>query len=269
MVIMDNVRPFRSRTPFGVRGQKCFTAVSMVISIVVALRLECVDRNAVISTGAKHINSRTPFGVRGQKFDPMGESTANPNVALRLECVDRNSITSTASSVNLSRTPFGVRGQKLLQQTRVEWEIGRTPFGVRGQKYKITPQIRKKQNVALRLECVDRNRSSCCRVAKAVYVALRLECVDRNSLKRLLTVPPSVALRLECVDRNIAVDVCKALDIKSHSVWSAWIEIQKLNVNGTVPKSHSVWSAWIEIGRTYSTRQTAICRTPFGVRGQK
>ena len=34
-------------------------------------------------------------------------------------------------------------------------------------------------NVALRLECVDRN-IPCVRCPKVVWVALRLECVDRN-----------------------------------------------------------------------------------------
>ena len=36
-----------------------------------------------------------------------------------------------------------------------------------------------------------------------VCVALRLECVDRNKAVQLLLIHKIVALRLECVDRNI------------------------------------------------------------------
>ena len=56
-------------------------------------------------------------------------------------------------------------------------------------------------NVALRLECVDRNAYiNLCNAAQ--MVALRLECVDRNGEASLLLQYVQVALRLECVDRN-------------------------------------------------------------------
>ena len=34
---------------------------------------------------------------------------------------------------------------------------------------------------------------------------------------------------------------------RSHSVWSAWIEIKVRAEFENDPRSHSVWSAWIEI----------------------
>ena len=56
-----------------------------------------------------------------------------------------------------------------------------------------------------------------------------------------------VALRLECVDRNKRRRNCLAQDAKSHSAWSAWIEILTLWVMLTKNLSHSAWSAWIEM----------------------
>ena len=57
-------------------------------------------------------------------------------------------------------------------------------------------------------------------------VALRLECVDRNllTLNRIYH-HDGVALRLECVDRNIPIRGFSSHNALSHSVWSAWIEI--------------------------------------------
>ena len=79
--------------------------------------------------------------------------------------------------------------------------------------------------VALRLECVDRNHHY--EQSKSCYqVALRLECVDRNIGQIVACVKFAVvALRLECVDRNFGTPCLRSVAGKSHSAWSAWIEI--------------------------------------------
>ncbi|WP_426254088.1 hypothetical protein [Paenibacillus pabuli] len=56
----------------------------------------------------------------------------------------------------------------------------------------------------------------------------------------------------------------------SHSVWSAWIEIEKwIGKEERRMESHSVWSAWIEILLTLIPKKLLYCRTPYGVRGLK
>ena len=56
-----------------------------------------------------------------------------------------------------------------------------------------------------------------------------------------------VALRLECVDRNIIIPSVYGILVESHSVWSAWIEINTTGTGSKIRLSHSVWSAWIEM----------------------
>ena len=105
---------------------------------------------------------------------------------------------------------------------------------------------------------------------RPLRVALRLECVDRNVIQRIKLGHSVVALRLECVDRNPTAEERKKYEQKSHSAWSAWIEISTSPSNATdsdvalrlecvdrnIKKSvqvqvsrvsHSAWSAWIEI----------------------
>ena len=55
----------------------------------------------------------------------------------------------------------------------------------------------------------------------------------------------TVALRLECVDRNTITAM----------------------MNSIMTRSHSVWSAWIEIFYELEQREPSNGRTPFGVRG--
>ena len=78
-------------------------------------------------------------------------------------------------------------------------------------------------------------------------VALRLECVDRNPVNRFNDILHGVALRLECVDRNIYSHLHFRYEPASHSVWSAWIEMDSQLPAAVNLSSHSVWSAWIEI----------------------
>ena len=120
--------------------------------------------------------------------------------------------------------------------------------------------------VALRLECVDRNTVDNLENLQLV-VALRLECVDRNWEEYPRKVGKAVALRLECVDRNR----CLQLEIMKNLV-ALRLECVDRNQNtnrydymGT--RSHSVWSAWIEITLLHSNHNQQQCRTPFGVRG--
>ena len=64
---------------------------------------------------------------------------------------------------------------------------------------------KKKINVALRKESVDRNLTWHC-MSEDVSVALRKESVDRNLQKLAEAINPSVALRKESVDRNSEIN---------------------------------------------------------------
>ena len=55
--------------------------------------------------------------------------------------------------------------------------------------------------------------------------------------------------------------------LESHSLRSAWIEINLDSVPYLTPESHSLRSAWIEISKNVKTLRVAAGRTPYGVRG--
>ena len=56
---------------------------------------------------------------------------------------------------------------------------------------------------------------------------------------------------------------------RSHSAWSAWIEILRKGCIEQLDESHSAWSAWIEIDSTRYSDYNWSRRTPHGVRGLK
>ena len=130
--------------------------------------------------------------------------TKRDYVALRLECVDRNTIS--------------VRSKRSYSMSHSVWSAWIEIFE--------TCAYVARYVVALRLECVDRNSDYMCLADFSIFVALRLECVDRNiSTFYKVFNSKRVALRLECVDRNNNSYLPLALGVRSHSVWSAWIEI--------------------------------------------
>ena len=81
--------------------------------------------------------------------------------------------------------------------------------------------------------------------AKSIIVAHLTECVDRNTVRLVNDYTAKVALLTECVDRNRIILTKNTIIITSHSLRSAWIEIE------------------LQIQEENQLR----CRTPYGVRG--
>ena len=81
----------------------------MLKCLLVALRLECVDRNLM----HKKRLDKLSVALRLECVDrniKQYHLKAPVAVALRLECVDRNSTDDCIRVAEVCRTPFGVRG---------------------------------------------------------------------------------------------------------------------------------------------------------------
>ena len=100
------------RTPQGVRGLKCFSAVDQAPILWVAPRKGCVDGNSQRLQRVYRNAGRTPQGVRGLKFI----------LIIRSRCI------------GIRRTPQGVRGLKFAGPHKQAKFSRRTPQGGRGLK---------------------------------------------------------------------------------------------------------------------------------------
>ena len=78
--------------------------------LLVALRLECVDRNPTVLLSYQEISVALRLECVDRNILLSCKITTDAIVALRLECVDRNSPTLADVECAMGRTPFGVRG---------------------------------------------------------------------------------------------------------------------------------------------------------------
>ena len=151
----------------------------MAMKMIVALRLECVDRNLSkqrsISVKSKsHSVWSAWIEIRCRIFRMRRDI-----VALRLECVDRNleverEWNSPEVALRLECVDRNIQRRYICRCWVQSHSVWSAWIEILGNRHVEAPI-----NVALRLECVDRN-IPCVRCPKVVWVALRLECVDRN-----------------------------------------------------------------------------------------
>ena len=99
-------------------------------------------------------------------------------------------------------------------------------------------------------------------------VALLTECVDRNAvLRESGSLVTNVALLTECVDRNIASSIIQCRHIESHSLRSAWIEIQ-LGLEILIIRWVALLTECVDRNQIrWQGLAAEYSRTPYGVRG--